>query len=88
VSTGKLYSLKGEPFVVGIDYQLLDESPKNWWGEFVLAEYKRLRDGDGYVIEFEDGRKGKCFIQKRVNRAVIEVPPLYRYHFKGSGPLE
>ena len=86
--TGKLHSNGGEEFVIGINYDFHDDSTKGWWGEFILREYKRVEDGDDYTIELKDGRKGKCSIKKRVNRAVTGVPPLYRYYFKGSGPLK
>jgi uncharacterized protein YwgA len=88
VDIGKLYRLGGDEFIVKVDYQFHDESPVSWWGELVPKEYRRLSDGDGYIIELEDGRKGRCSLRKRVNRAVIGTPPLYHYQFKGRGQLE
>ena len=85
---GKLHSIGDEQFVIGIDYDFHDKAAKGWWGEFVLTQYKRVSDGEEYVIELEDGRKGRCSIKKRVNRAVTGVPPLYRYYFRGSGPFK
>jgi len=85
---GKLYRLDDGEFIVEVDYRFHDESPINWWGELVLREYRRLADGDGYIIEIKDGRKGRCFLRKRVNRAVSGTPPLYHYNFKGRGHLE
>ena len=85
---GKLYISRSEQSVVDIDYVLRDKAATGWWGEFLLMEYRRLSDGEGYVIELEDGRKGRCSIQKRVNRAVTGVPALYRYYFRGSGRLK
>jgi len=87
VGIGKLYKLDGE-FVVNVNYQFHKESETSWWGEFTLTEYRRLKDSDSYVIELEDGRRGSCYIRKRVNRAVSSVPALYRYHFRGSGLLK
>ena len=84
MSVGKLYSPRGEKFVVGIEYKFYDDSPTSWWGEFILTEYRRLGDGDGYVIELEDGRKGRCSIRKRVNKAVTGIPSFYYYYFRGS----
>jgi len=49
---------------------------------------KRISDDAEYVIELEDGRKGKCAIKKNVNKAAIGVPPLYYYHFKGRSRLK
>ena len=87
MAVGKLYKLGSEEFIAGIDYQLYNKSETNWSGELVLTEYKRLNDNDRYVIELEDGRRGRCFLRKRVNRAVSGTPPLYHYHFKGCGRL-
>ena len=85
---GKLYRLGGDEFIVKVDYRFHDESPVSWWGELVPKEYRRLSDGDGYILELEDGRKGRCSLRKRVNRAVSGTPPLYHYQFKGRGQLE
>lgn len=85
---GKLYRLGGDEFIVKVDYRFHDESPVSWWGELVPKEYRRLSDGDGYILELEDGRKGRCSLRKRVNRAVSGIPPLYHYQFKGRGQLE
>ncbi|GAJ16048.1 unnamed protein product, partial [marine sediment metagenome] len=65
-----------------------DKAETGWWGELVLTEYKRPDESASYVIEFEDGRRGKCSLRKRVNRAVSGVPPLYRYQFRGRGRLK
>jgi len=88
VNIGKLYGPGGENFVVGIEYKFYDDSPSGWWGEFVTNEYRRLKEGDGYVIELEDGRKGRCSIRKRVNRATTGIPTLYYYYFMGNSLLK
>ena len=87
MTIGRLSSYDGD-FKVEVDYKLHDDSESGWWGELVLTEYHRLSDGDGYVIEFEDGRKGRCFLKKKVNRAVYGLSPLFCYHFRGNGLLE
>lgn len=87
MAIGKLSNYDGE-FLANVDYKLFDGSLHNWWGEFTLTEFRRLGDGDGYIIEFEDGRSGKCFLRKKVNRAVYGLLPLFCYHFKGNGQLE
>ena len=87
MAIGKLISYDGD-FTVEVNYKLHDGSELGWWGEFVLTEYHRLREGDGYIIEFEDGRKGRCFLKKKVNRAVYGLSPLFCYHFRGNGLLE
>ena len=81
---GKLYRSDGE-FLVEVSYQFHDETEASWWGELVPTEYKRLGDGEGYVIELEDGRQGRCSLRKRVNRAVNGPPPLYYHYFRGAG---
>jgi hypothetical protein len=88
LSTGKLYKARDGEFLAEVNYQLLDDSAVGWWGELTLTEYQRIKDGDGYMIELEDGCKGKCSLRKKVNKAVIGVPPLYYYHFKGRSRLK
>jgi len=85
VSTGKLYNASDEQFIVNVSYQFQHESPQRWWGELTLEEYMRINDGSGYTLELEDGRKCRCTLKKRVNRAVTSLPPRYIYHFSGSG---
>ena len=84
---GKLYSGAGE-FIVAVKYQLYAEALTSWWGELVPTEYRRMNDGDGYLIELEDGRRGRCSLRKRINRAVSGTPPLYHFQFMGRGHLE
>ena len=88
MAIGRLYISNDKKFVAKVNYQLQNESPTNWWGELTLIDYARISDGGGYTIELEDKRKGKCYLKKRVNRAVSGVPPRYIYHFAGTGPLE
>ena len=87
MGNGKLYKDNNE-FVVEVNYRFHDESEAGWWGELVPTEYKRLKDGEGYMMEIEDGRKGRCSLRKRVNRAVNGPPPLYYYYFRGIGLLK
>ncbi len=89
MAAGKLYkSSGGDEYITNVSYRLHDSSERSWWGELMLSEFKKVTDGTGYVLELDDGRKGPCMLRKRVNRAVSGVPPLYCYHFKGSGRLE
>ena len=88
MATGRLYFLDSEEAIVEVEYRFYDESPRHWWGELVPREYRRLGDGDGYVIELEDGRRGRCDLRKRVNRAVSGTPPLYYYYFRGLSYFE
>jgi hypothetical protein len=86
MATGKLSSYDGI-LIVEVDYKLHDSSDQGWWGELVPTEYHRLKDGDGYIIEFENGLRGRCFLKKKVNRAVYGLSPLFCYHFRGNGYL-
>ena len=86
MALGKLY--KSDKFIGDVNYQFHDDSEASWWGELILTEYKRVSDGDGYVIELQDGRRGPCFLKKRINRAVSGPPPLYYYYFRGCGLLK
>jgi hypothetical protein len=88
VSTGKLYRHRDKEFIADVNYQFHDDSTTSWWGELTLVQYVRLNDNDEYVIELEDARRGRCRLRKRVNRAVIGVPPRYVYQFHGLGALE
>ena len=90
MAIGKLYivSTDGEQLIGDVNYKLHDESLTSWWGELTLIEYKRLNDGGSYIIELEDSRKGRCYLKKRVNRAVSGVPPRYIYRFSGNIPLK
>ena len=88
MSLGKLYRVSDNQLVTKIKYQFHDESPTNWWGELTLNDYLRINENDGYIIESEDMRRGKCHLRKRVNRAVSGVPPRYVYQFTGSSALE
>jgi hypothetical protein len=88
VGTGKIYRSIDEKLLANVTYQFQHESPQNWWGELVMEEHLRIKDGTGYILELEDRRRGRCSLKKRVNRAVTGVPPRYIYHFSGNGPFK
>jgi len=52
------------------------------------VDYVRVKDGSGYLLELEDGRRGRCALKKRVNRAVTSLPPRYIYHFSGNTKID
>jgi len=89
---GKLYQAYDGEVVAAVDYRLYEEAGRDgwgkWWGELVFSSSKRVSDGDGYLIELEDKRQGRCSIRKRVNKAVMGIPPRYFYHIAGVGPLK
>lgn len=87
MSTGKLYQSIDNVFIAGVNYNFQHEDTHNWWGELILVDYVRIKDGGGFILELEDGRKCRCALKKRVNRAVTSLPPRYVYHFSGSGPI-
>jgi hypothetical protein len=84
---GKLTTWDGQ-FLAEVDYKIYNGSEDAWWGELTLTEYQKISDGDGYTIQLEDGRRGRCFLRKKVNRAVHGLLPLYCYHFRGNSPLK
>lgn len=87
MTTGKLYQSSDNELITEVNYKFQDESQTGWWGELTLTDYKRIKDNDIYIIEFEDMRSGKCRLRKRVNRAVSGVPPRYVYQFTGVSAL-
>jgi hypothetical protein len=83
--TGKLYFSVNEQFIANVNYNLQHKEDGRWWGELTLVEYKQVKDGGGYTIVLEDGKKGHCALRKRINRAVTSLPPRYVYHVTVSG---
>ncbi len=88
MTIGRLYRHSDDEFVAEVNYQFQDESPRGWWGELTLTDFKRIKDNDIYIIELADLRRGRCRLRKRVNRAVSGVPPRYVYQFTGTSTLE
>lgn len=86
--TGRLYNSYNEELIANVSYQFQHEEEHRWWGELTLIEYRKIKDGGGYTIELEDGRRNHCVLKKRVNRAVTSLPPRYVYHFSGSGKFD
>lgn len=80
---GKLYRFSDKQFIVDINYQLLRETPTNCWGELVPTECAYIGSVGDYLFELDDNRRIKCNLKKRINRAVIGIPPRYFYHFAG-----
>lgn len=89
MSTGKLYKLYDGEFVADVNYHVFEHpAASNWWGELTLAASVPLNAGDLFEIEFEDRRRSKCQLKKRVNRAVSGYPTRYVYHITGFSPIE
>jgi hypothetical protein len=88
VPIGKLYNSLNNQLIANINYNFKEEQEYQWWGELVTIEYTQIKDGSGYLIELEDGKKSRCTLKKRINRAVTSLPPHYVFHFSGSGKFE
>ena len=88
MALGKLYNGNNDELLVGVDYRLFDETNDNWWGELTLTDYKLLADGNGYILELKDGRKGRCALTRKVNKAISGLLPLHCFRFRGSGELQ
>ena len=89
---GKLYAGNYEKLISTVSYKIHEELTiegylEKWWGEMTLTDSIRPPDGDRYGVELEDGRKGRCYLKRRVNKAVILVPPRYFFLLQGTGPL-
>ena len=89
---GKLYETNSEKLISTVSYKIHEELTiegklEKWQGELTLTDNLRIHDGDRYVIELEDKRKGRCSLKRRINKAVILVPPRYFYLLQGTGPL-
>ena len=87
MATGKLYQSSDEKLIGAVNYQIQGETDSRLWGELTLVDYVRIKEGSGYIIELEDGRRSRCVLKKRVNRAVSSLPPRYVYHFSSNGVL-
>ncbi len=88
MGVGKLYKIGDSEFVANVDYYVFQHpAATNWWGELTLARNVPLDEGDVFEIEFEDKRRSRCHLKKRVNRAVSGLPPRYIYHVTGFSPI-
>ena len=87
VCVGKIHFSRDGQEVVEVKYRFYVETSAGWRGEFTPGEHRNFIEGDGYIIELEDGRRGECYIRKMVNRVIPTVPPVYSYYFRGSGRL-
>jgi len=88
VCVGKIHFRGDKQKAVRVKYRFYVESPAGWRGEFTPQAHRHFVEGEGYIIELEDGRKGECYIRKMVNRVIPTVPPVYSYYFRGVGRLE
>jgi len=87
---GKLYDKQLNQIVADVRYKLTETDAtkytnKKWWGEF-SANQKMKRD-DNYIIIFEDGRKGGCWIAPNTERVRGRSTSVYYYRYFGRGKL-
>lgn len=85
MAVGKLYNDKG--YLVDVNYRMYNEQEHGWCGELVLTEFRKVADGN-YTFENAEGKRGKCVLRKKVNKAVSSIPPLFFYRFHGTGVME
>lgn len=89
MAIGKLYKIDDSEFVADVNYHVFQHpAAANWWGELTLVDYVSLNEGEMFEIEFEDSRKSKCHLKKKVNRAVSGFPSRYIYHVTGFSSIE
>jgi len=87
MAKGKLYHNPSVELIGDVEYQFYSDREVGWWGELVFTKYCKVKDGDSYVLELTDGRRGSCSLKKKLNKAVSGIPPLFYYRFQGSGKL-
>lgn len=89
MSVGKLYKLGDSEFLADVNYHVFKHpAASHWWGELTPITNVPLNEGDLFEIEFEDQRKSKCHLKKKVNRAVSGFPTRYVYHVTGFSAIE
>ncbi len=83
--SGKLYDTEGRlvALVTHRVWERANGGGAGWDGEFVIDRV--IWPSGEYVLELEDGRRGRCVID--IEQAIIRCPVNYRYSVKGKGPL-
>jgi hypothetical protein len=88
---GKLYLVGSKQLISDIDYKLHQERSvelERWWGEFYIDRGIKLDEEESYIVELGDGRQGRCFVKKLVNRVLPGIPARSVYRVNGMGPLK
>ena len=88
---GKLYRIGEEEAFTSVNYQIREDPSafsNQWMGEIVLRDAVDIGDSGWFVIELENGSKGRCALKKMVNRATSSMPPRFVYRLTGSGSLK
>lgn len=87
---GKLYYSSSGQLISDIDYKLYQDlaaGPAHWWGELYLDRSIKISEEDGYIIELQEGSKGRCFVRKLVNRVLPGIPARCVYRVNGNSPF-
>lgn len=86
---GKIYKdeINAEAPFADVNYNIMAEEGR-WNGELILTRKDFIKDGQVFLLEMEDGRKGKCSLRKKVNKAVMGMPVRYFFALSGIGVLE
>ncbi|MFC1986098.1 hypothetical protein ACFLWC_03800 [Chloroflexota bacterium] len=82
---GKLYNDE-EQFMANVSYRLLEGALPDIWGELIPIEDKPLSDSSGYIMELENNRKIKCYLQACLHRP-MSIPASCVYRFTGNYPV-
>ena len=56
---GNLYHWDSDQPIGEVDYNFYWDSTGSWQGELIFVEYRKISDGDGYILEIDDGRRGR-----------------------------
>ncbi len=80
---GRLYNWDSDQPIGEVNYSFFNESPNSWRGELIFIEYRKIIEGDGYILELDDGRRGRCSLNKMLNKAVSGFPTMFYYMFRG-----
>ena len=87
---GSLYDKELDKDITDIQYQLIETdetkyASKKWWGEFFTK--REIKQQGNYLIEFDDGRTGKCEIFGSDTQGKKEASRLHYYRFYSRGRL-
>ena len=86
---GKIYKdeLNNDTPFADVNYNIMGDEGR-WNGELIMMRKDVVKDGQLFILELEDGRKGKCSLRKKVNKAVMGMPVRYFFALNGIGSLE
>ena len=86
---GKIYKdeINNDTPFADVNYNIMADDGR-WNGELIMARKDVVKDGQLFILELEDGRRGKCSLRKKVNKAVMGMPVRYFFALNGVGNLE